>query len=169
MSDKHIYSLDTLLSMAYDVKKAGKKIVLTHGAFDLFHVGHLHLLRESAKRGDFLVVGVDSDKSIMSYKKKVVERPIISQDMRMQIISELNCVDGVFLLDPSSLGGKDVFKNLYREFKVDVVTIGNHFYAEDKLRNDLKHQKRSKAVKITNNFDSTTSIIESILRKSQAK
>lgn len=84
MSDKHIYTLETLKRMARDVRSQGKTVGLTHGAFDLFHVSHLDLLKKASKRCDFLIVGVDSDANIAKYKS--YKRPIINQEDRMKII-----------------------------------------------------------------------------------
>jgi D-beta-D-heptose 7-phosphate kinase/D-beta-D-heptose 1-phosphate adenosyltransferase len=144
--------------MAYDVKKRGGKVVLTHGAFDLFHYGHLHLLKESAKKGDFFIVGVESDSSIKTYKSEY--RPIINESARIEIVSELHSVDGVFKLDYKELGGRDGYSNLYKEFNVDVLTIGRAFFAEDKVLNDLKKVKKSRLIKIDDDFEQTTAIIK---------
>ena len=50
-------------------KQLGLKIVLTSGTFDLFHVGHSRYLEKAKQYGDFLVVGVDSDKKVKGKKK----------------------------------------------------------------------------------------------------
>lgn len=156
--NKHIYSLETLFRMAHDVKKNGNKVVLTHGAFDLFHIGHLHLIKQSAKKGDFFIVGVESDKSIRAYKN--ITRPIMNENSRMNIISELNSVDGVFILDYEELGGRKGYINLYKELKVDYLTIGRRNFAEENIREDLAQVKGTKLVKIDDDFESTTNIIK---------
>ena len=161
---QHIYSLHTLLSMAHDVKKNGGKVVITHGAFDLFHVGHLHLLRQSAKLGDFFIVGVESDENIRTYKDKLY-RPIIKERERLDIISELHSVDGVFLIDYKELGNKDTYENLYKEFNIDVVTIGRKFFAEDAVHNQIRSLKNAKVVKIEDDLQSTTGILKGIVSK----
>ena len=66
----------------------------TQGAFDLFHVGHLNLIRAARARCDRLVVGVNSDELIQDYKNKT---PIIRQEDRMAIVSALKFVDEVVL------------------------------------------------------------------------
>lgn len=72
-------------------------IVFTNGCFDIFHYGHLHLLREAKKLADFLVVGINSDDSVRRLKGK--NRPIFSLDYRSQILSSLIYVDGVVAFD----------------------------------------------------------------------
>jgi len=67
--------------------------VLTFGTFDLFHVGHLRLLRRAKELGDRLVVGVVSDELCLKKKKNVV----IRCEQRVEIVRELKCVDEVFI------------------------------------------------------------------------
>lgn len=72
------------------------KVGYVCGVFDLFHAGHLTLLKRCKKYCDYLIVGVDSDELTDVYKNR---RPIISQEDRMDIIRELRCVDEVVLVD----------------------------------------------------------------------
>ena len=58
---------------------------------DLFHIGHLNLIKRSAEAGDYLIVGVHSDKSVESYKRK----PIIEEDQRYEIVRSCRYVDEV--------------------------------------------------------------------------
>jgi len=78
-----------------------KKIVITFGTFDLLHVGHVRLLTRAKQLGDILYVGVSSD--LLNFEKKN-KYPEFPQAERMEIISMLKCVDGVFLEE--SLGKK---------------------------------------------------------------
>tara|TARA_Y100000310_G_scaffold340429_1_gene436188 strand:+ start:8542 stop:9369 length:828 start_codon:yes stop_codon:yes gene_type:complete len=74
--------------------------VLVGGVFDLFHVGHLRYLKECSKYGKLLTVIVQSDKTV-SYRKGF-NRPIIKQKRRAEIISHLDFVDFVIILDKPS-------------------------------------------------------------------
>lgn len=69
-----------------------KIIGYTTGVFDMFHVGHLHLLKKAKNNCDYLIVGVSTDELVQSYKQKT---PIIPFEHRMEIISSLNFVDEV--------------------------------------------------------------------------
>jgi glycerol-3-phosphate cytidylyltransferase len=69
-----------------------KKIGYTTGVFDLFHVGHLNLLRKARLECDFLIVGVTTDELCESFKKK---RPIIPFAERMAIVEGIRYVDSV--------------------------------------------------------------------------
>lgn len=70
------------------------KVVVTFGTFDVFHVGHLKILKRASELGDKLVVGVSSD--ALNIKKKS-RAPIYSEAERCEIISSLKFVDDVFL------------------------------------------------------------------------
>lgn len=71
-----------------------RTIVLATGCFDLVHKGHLHFLREAARQGDVLVVGVNSDQSVRSLKGP--GRPIVPATDRCAVLAEFACVDYVF-------------------------------------------------------------------------
>jgi len=79
------YSLKKLIQLTKKLKKKNKKICLTHGAFDLFHIGHLRLLQKSKEICDFLIVGVDSNLNIKKYKGP--KRSIINAKDRIALIS----------------------------------------------------------------------------------
>jgi len=93
-----IKTLDEILKIVKKAKKEGKKIVTTNGSFDLFHAGHVELLQKAKSRGDILIVGVNSDKSVKEYKKKP-GRPIIPERYRAEVVAAIEYVDYVFLFD----------------------------------------------------------------------
>ena len=68
----------------------------TQGTFDLFHIGHLQLLKRAREQCDKLIVGVNADQLVSEYKHKV---PVICQEDRAAIIRELRCVDQVVLTE----------------------------------------------------------------------
>lgn len=70
-----------------------KKIIgYTTGVYDMFHIGHLNILRRAKEQCDFLIVGVSTDELVQKDKNKT---PIISFSERFEIIKELRCVDMV--------------------------------------------------------------------------
>ncbi len=79
------------------LRKQGKSIVTTNGCFDILHVGHVRILKQSKARGDILVVGINSDASVRNLKGP--ERPINNQDDRAELLSSLECVDIVSIFD----------------------------------------------------------------------
>lgn len=68
------------------------KIVYTSGTFDLFHIGHLNVIRKSKALGDYLIVGVSTDDLVSSYKRSA---PVISYEDRAEIIRCLSFVNQV--------------------------------------------------------------------------
>lgn len=73
-----------------------KIIGYTQGTFDMFHVGHLNLLKNAKKKCDYLVVGVNSDELVKEYKNKEV---IVPLDERMAIVNAIRYVDEVVRTD----------------------------------------------------------------------
>ena len=68
------------------------KIGYTTGVFDMFHIGHLNILKRAKERCDYLIVGVSTDECVMSYKEKA---PIIPYEQRRAIVSAIKYVDEV--------------------------------------------------------------------------
>ena len=93
------------------------KTILTFGTFDLLHVGHVRLLSRARELGDRLIVGVSSDNLNFTKKNKY---PEFSQDERMEIISMIKGIDGVFLEE--SLELKDFY---LQEYGADILVMGD--------------------------------------------
>ena len=86
-----ILSLDDLTLAIKDLKEQGKKIVQCHGCFDLMHPGHIKYFQASKEMGDILVVTVTPDE----YIDKGPGRPVFGQNIRVESIAALECVDYV--------------------------------------------------------------------------
>ena len=67
------------------------KRVYVDAVADLFHMGHLNLFKRAKNEGDFLIVGIHSDKTVKSYKRT----PIIEQEQRYEIVRACKYVDEV--------------------------------------------------------------------------
>lgn len=72
------------------------KIGYTQGTYDMFHIGHLNLLRNAKIQCEKLIVGINSDSLVQQYKNKI---PVIRECERAEIVKELSCVDDVILCD----------------------------------------------------------------------
>lgn len=94
-----------------------RRRVITFGTFDLFHIGHLNILRRAAGFGDELVVGVSSDD--LNLRKKQVF-PICNHSDRMEIVAALRFVSEVFLEESLELKGQYI-----RKYKADVLVMGD--------------------------------------------
>ncbi|MGE7602908.1 adenylyltransferase/cytidyltransferase family protein [Peribacillus sp. NPDC097675] len=68
------------------------KIGYTTGVFDLFHVGHLNILKRAKENCDYLIVGVSTDDLVKEYKNKL---PIIPHNERIEIVAGIKYVDQV--------------------------------------------------------------------------
>ena len=104
----------------------GLKIALTSGTFDLFHVGHSRYLEQAKNRGDVLIVGIDSDAKVK--RSKGPNRPIVSEDERMEIICHCRHVDVVFMKEVD-----DPKWHLIKTVKPDVLIVTRATYKEDEL------------------------------------
>ena len=82
---------------AEKLKREGKTIVTTNGAFDILHVGHIKALQEAKNQGDILFVAVNSDSSVKQYKSPL--RPINNQEHRVEMLAALECIDYIFTID----------------------------------------------------------------------
>jgi rfaE bifunctional protein nucleotidyltransferase chain/domain len=79
------------------VKGEGKKVVFTNGCFDILHLGHVRYLSEAKKCGDYLIIGLNSDKSVRNIKGK--NRPLMPEGARAELLAALCFVDGVVIFD----------------------------------------------------------------------
>lgn len=92
-----ILSQKKLISKILKLKKRNKKIAFTNGCFDIIHVGHIRLLNRASALSDLVVVGVNSDRSVLKLKGK--SRPIISEKERAEVIASIQYVDYVTIFD----------------------------------------------------------------------
>src|SRR5574344_1169033 len=105
-----------------DLQNNGKTVVTTNGCFDILHVGHVRYLQKTKEYGDYLVVLLNSDKSVRKIKGE--GRPINNENDRAEILCALSCVDFVVIFDESSP------RNLLDEIKADVHTKGADYTLE---------------------------------------
>ena len=92
-----LVSRKSLGALAATLRARGKRLVTVNGSFDLLHRGHLHILNEARSQGDVLIVGLNSDASVRSYKGP--SRPIIAERGRAEMLLALRVVDYVHIFD----------------------------------------------------------------------
>lgn len=91
--------------------------VITFGTFDVFHVGHLRILKRAKAEGDFLIVGVSSDELNLSKKGRA---PVYPLESRLEIIASLSIVDEVFVEDSLELK-----RQYIEQFNADKLVMGD--------------------------------------------
>ena len=98
------------------------KIGYTTGVFDMFHIGHLNILKAAKEQCEFLIVGVTTDELCMQRKGKC---PIIDEKERVEIIKAIKYVDNVVL--------QDSMDKLYaaKRYHVDAVFVGTDWKGTD--------------------------------------
>lgn len=114
------------------------KIGYTTGVFDLFHIGHLNILKKSKELCDYLIVGVSTDELVQEYKHKT---PMIPYEERVAIVEAIKYVDKV--VPQTSM---DKFK-AWEDLKFDVMFHGND-WKNSSLYNEIEEKFRSVGVAI---------------------
>lgn len=104
-------------------------MIFTNGCWDMFHVGHLHILKKAKELGGDLHVGINSDKSIKALKGPT--RPIIPQEQRVEIVSSIKYVDYVHIFD------EETPIKLIERLQPDVIVKGGDWGIEEVIGKDL--------------------------------
>ena len=103
--------------------------VITFGTFDVFHVGHLRILKAAKDQGDHLSVGVSSDKFSFSKKGKL---PVYTESERCEIVQGLKYVDHVFIEDSFELK-----RDYIIEHKANILIMGSDWQNKFDEFNDI--------------------------------
>lgn len=95
----------------------------TSGVYDLFHIGHLNLLKNAKGLCDKLIVGVTTDELLLDYKKK---KPVIPFSERIEIIRSIKYVD-------AAIPQEDMDKyGMWKKIKYDKLFVGDDWYESEK-------------------------------------
>lgn len=133
----------------------GKKIVFTNGCFDILHPGHVDYLAQAADLADYLVVGVNSDRSVNGLKGP--GRPISSEDHRAMILAALHMVAAVIIFDEPTP------YELIKWVKPEVLVKGSDYKTEEIVGYDLvkAHGGEIRTIDLLPGF-STSAIVDKI-------
>lgn len=134
-------------------RSSGKKIGFTCGAFDILHAGHVEYLTQARAYCDALIVAVNSDRSIRTYKSAL--RPINREEHRMAVVAALAVVDAVTLMEETRPS------DLIELLKPDVYIKGGDYSAGNLRSKPLVEAYGGQVVCIPiNTHISTTAILE---------
>ena len=120
-------------------QKKGKKIGFVVGSFDIVHLGHLNLFRLAKRHVDFLIVGLDNDKTIKLVKGR--SRPINNFKRRSNFLSDLVTVNKIFLIKNTSHHDSEEALDNYRNLveKIKPTHIFTHLVCD-------KHWKQKRKI-----------------------
>jgi len=153
-----VLDISQLSSIVNSLKQAGKRIVFTNGCFDIIHVGHVRYLKEARSLGDVLVVGLNSDESVRAIKG--MNRPIVPQGERAEVLSSLRDVDYVVIFNEP-----DPY-NTIAALRPDILVKGGDWSIENIIGRDIVESYGGKVCSIPFiEGASSTNIIESIIKK----
>jgi D-glycero-beta-D-manno-heptose 1-phosphate adenylyltransferase len=119
LTDTKILSRGELRRQVESWRKYSEKIILTNGAFDLLHVGHIRYLRAAKQLGGKLVVAINSDSSVRALKGD--GRPIVPENERAEIIAALSDIDAVVIFPEPDV------RALVREIRPDIHAKGTDY------------------------------------------
>lgn len=99
------------------------RVIFTNGCFDILHRMHIELLKFCKSRGDYVVVGLNSDASVKALKGD--KRPINKEDDRKYVLESLKFVDEVIIFE------EETPFNLVKELRPDEIVKGGDYNVED--------------------------------------
>ena len=153
-----VLDISQLSSIVDSLKQAGKRIVFTNGCFDIIHVGHVRYLKEARSLGDVLVVGLNSDESVRAIKG--MNRPIVPQGERAEVLSSLRDVDHVVIFNEP-----DPY-NTIAALRPDILVKGGDWSIENIIGRDIVESCGGKVCTIPFIEGASSSrIIEDIINK----
>lgn len=117
-----IFDLNQLKNKVSAWKKDGQTIVFTNGCFDLLHAGHVTYLEAAKKRGDKLILGLNTDRSVSAIKGPT--RPVVPENDRARVLAALESVDAVILFD------EDTPIDLINAIQPNIIAKGSDYSAD---------------------------------------
>ena len=124
-----IGSLDEVRARVEEARRAGRKVALANGCFDVLHVGHVRYLEGAAAEADVLVVGVNGDGSVRRLKGE--GRPVLPSADRALLVAALRAVDHVVVFE------EDDVRRLLVSLRPDVHCKGTDYTVETVPERDV--------------------------------
>jgi D-beta-D-heptose 7-phosphate kinase/D-beta-D-heptose 1-phosphate adenosyltransferase len=153
---KKILSWEALKIEVESRRRQGEKIAFTNGCFDSLHVGHVRSLREARKRGDLLILALNSDVSVRAIKGE--KRPLLPEEERAEVVSSLESVDYVTIFNETTP------LRLIEYLRPDVLVKGGDWKEEAVVGRDAVRSWGGEVLLVpVIEGASTTNIVEKIL------
>lgn len=124
-----ILNEEQVLNAVQHAQAQGKKIVFTNGCFDILHAGHVLCLQLAKELGDYLIVAVNTDKSIKKIKGE--HRPINNLEHRMTVLAGLGVVDWVVPFDDETPN------RLLKLLRPDILIKGGEYRLDQVVGSDI--------------------------------
>ena len=151
-------TLSEIKTIRAKIKSESKKVVFTNGVFDVIHSGHVDYLIKAKNLGDVLIVGLNSDESVSRIKGH--KRPILNQEERTFILSNLKPVDYVIIFE------EDTPEKLISEIIPDILVKGADWAVDKIVGKDIVEKNGGKVMNIEFvNKQSTSKIIDLIVQR----
>jgi len=152
MMKNKIKKIESLKKLVSQLKAKGKKIVFTNGCFDILHFGHIYYLSRAKKKGDILIIAVNSDKSIRKIKGPT--RPVQNQKDRTGILSALEFVDFITIFNEANP------YSVIKDLKPNVLVKGADWKKKDIIGADIvrKYGGRVCTIKFLPNRSTTRTL-----------
>ena len=151
MGNDKILGREQLRQKVEQWRRAGERIVLTNGNFDLLHVGHVRYLRGAKELGGKLVVAINSDESVRALKGE--GRPIMPAEERAEIVAALGDVDAVVIFPEIDV------RALIREIRPDIQAKGTDYTEESVPERDAVAEYGGRVAIVGDPKDHSTSEI----------
>jgi rfaE bifunctional protein nucleotidyltransferase chain/domain len=132
-------------------RRAGERITLANGNFDLLHVGHVRYLRGAKELGGKLVVAINSDESVRAHKGE--GRPIMPDTERAEVVAALEDVDAVVIFSEPDV------RAIIREIRPDIQAKGTDYTAENVPERDAVTEYGGRVAIVGDAKDHSTSEI----------
>jgi rfaE bifunctional protein nucleotidyltransferase chain/domain len=150
-----------LIERVAKLKASGCKVGFTNGCFDILHLGHVRYLRKARAECGALVVGVNSDRSVMALKGPT--RPVNKENARAEILSELSCVSLVTIFD------EDTPIELIKAVMPDVLFKGGDWEEKDIVGSSEVKSNGGRVSVIAYEKGYSTTGIMSVIRDEEGK
>lgn len=150
------FELSEIIKIRKTLKDENRKVVFTNGCFDLIHAGHVDYLAKAKACGDILIVALNTDNSMRRIKGE--KRPLVNQDERAFVMSNLKPVDFVLLFD------EDTPFEIIKAIIPDVLIKGGDWSIENIVGREIVESNGGevKSIEFVSQ-QSTSKIIQTIL------